>query len=178
MTRRCPVERSSTELGHITVWSTCDDLLNHAALKRLEAKSYAKRNVFVRVPILLPVRQFAHDAGAKRRLVLPPENGPGLPDPFADSVPGTFEFLRQERGLFEATLVQYRHYLQRVQAYLRQVGQPLLPDLRLSVISAFISNLRADTISPTYRARLLAAKWSACCSSGAGHRMLPRFTPR
>jgi hypothetical protein len=26
--RRCPVERSSTERGHITVWSTCDDLLN------------------------------------------------------------------------------------------------------------------------------------------------------
>jgi integrase/recombinase XerD len=148
----------------------------------LEAKNYAKRNIFVRVPILLRFGQFAHDAGAKRweelpahvdsfvqtwlgrhgreyselqrqaavrgirnpiqqllRLVLPPENGPCLPDPFADSVPGFFEFLRQERGLREATLVQYRHYLQRFQAYLRQVEQPLLPDLQLSVISAFIT---------------------------------------
>jgi integrase/recombinase XerD len=62
-----------------------------------------------------------------------------LPDPFADSVPGFFEFLRQERGLREATLVQYRHYLNRFQDYLRQAEQPLLPDLQLSIISAFVT---------------------------------------
>ncbi len=37
----------------------------------LEAKSYASRNVFVRVPILLRFGQFAHDAGANSWEELP-----------------------------------------------------------------------------------------------------------
>lgn len=74
------------------------------------------------------------------RLVLPDDGKKaGLPDPFADAVPGFFDFLRQQRGLREATLVQYRHYLQRLQDYLHRVGQPLLPDLPLTAISAFIT---------------------------------------
>jgi len=63
-----------------------------------------------------------------------------LPDPFSDTVPSFFDFLRRERGLREATLVQYRHYLQRLQDYLHRVQQPLLPDLPLTTISAFITD--------------------------------------
>lgn len=75
------------------------------------------------------------------RLILPQQEGDksGLPDPFAEAVPGFFGFLRQERGLREATLVQYRHYLQRLQEYLRRVGRPLLPDLPPAAVSAFIT---------------------------------------
>ena len=73
------------------------------------------------------------------RLILPGTRKSALPDPFAESVPGFFGFLRQERGLREATLVQYRHYLQRLQDYLVKVGQPLLPDLPLATVSAFIT---------------------------------------
>jgi integrase/recombinase XerD len=40
----------------------------------LEGKSYAKRNVFVRVPILLRFGQFAQDAGAKRGENSPPRS--------------------------------------------------------------------------------------------------------
>ena len=76
------------------------------------------------------------------RLILPHhmENKSSLPDPFADVVPVFFDFLRQERGLREATLVQYRHYLQRLQDYLHRVRQPLLPDLPLTTVSAFITD--------------------------------------
>ena len=73
------------------------------------------------------------------RLVLPAKNGPVLPNPFADSAPGFFEFLRRERGLRETTLVQYRHYLERFESYLRHENQPLLPDVALTVISAFVT---------------------------------------
>jgi site-specific recombinase XerD len=75
------------------------------------------------------------------RLILPQQEGDksGLLDPFAEAVPGFFGFLRQERGLRAATLVQYRHYLQRLQEYLRRVGRPLLPDLPPAAISAFIT---------------------------------------
>ena len=148
-------------------------------------QSYAARNVFVRVPILLRFGEFAQGAGASSweelpahvesfvedwltrpgreysqpqrqaaargirnpiqqllRLVLPyyGEDKSGLPDPFADAVPGFFDFLRQERGLRETTLVQYRHYLQRLQDYLHRVGRPLLPDLPLTTVSAFITD--------------------------------------
>jgi site-specific recombinase XerD len=74
------------------------------------------------------------------RLILDHENKKAGPlDPFADAVPSFFDFLRQERGLRETTLVQYRHYLQRLQDYLQRVGQPLLPDLPLTAVSAFIT---------------------------------------
>jgi integrase/recombinase XerD len=79
------------------------------------------------------------------RLILPQQGGDksGLPDPFAEDVPGFFGFLRQERGLQDATLVQYRHYLQRLQDYLHRVGRPLLPDLPLTTVSAFITDTGA-----------------------------------
>ena len=47
------------------------------------------------------------------RLILPETDKSTLPDPFSDAVPSFFDFLRRERGLREATLVQYRHYLHR-----------------------------------------------------------------
>jgi integrase/recombinase XerD len=60
-------------------------------------------------------------------------------EPFADTAPGFFEFLRRDRGLRETTLVQYRHYLRRFQDYLRRVELPLLPDLTPARITAFIT---------------------------------------
>ncbi len=74
------------------------------------------------------------------RLILPhQEDKLGLPDPFADAVPDFFEFLRRDRGLRDATLVQYRHYLQRFQEHLRTAEQALVPDLPLTIVSAFIT---------------------------------------
>jgi integrase/recombinase XerD len=75
------------------------------------------------------------------RLVLPnyDDGQTGLPDPFADAVPGFFGFLRRERGLRETTLVQYRHYLGQLQEYLHRVGRPLSSDLSLTTVSAFIT---------------------------------------
>jgi integrase/recombinase XerD len=73
------------------------------------------------------------------RLILPAESGPALPEPFAESAPKFFDFLRRERGLRETTLVQYRHYLHRFQLYLNRQDLPLLPDLPLTVVSAFVT---------------------------------------
>jgi integrase/recombinase XerD len=75
------------------------------------------------------------------RLVLPhyDDGRTGLPDPFADAVPGFFGFLRRERGLRGTTLVQYRHYLGQLEEYLHRVGRPLSSDLSLTTVSAFIT---------------------------------------
>ena len=74
------------------------------------------------------------------RVVLPQDDaGKSVPEPFADLVPGFFDFLRRERGLREVTLVQYRHYLGRLQDHLHRVERPLLPDLPLTAVTTFIS---------------------------------------
>ena len=147
-------------------------------------QSYAARNVFVRVPILVRFGEFAQESGANKldelpahvepfvehwlkrrkrdrseserraaahgvrnpiqqllRLILPHHvsNRIAVPDPFVNKAPGFFDFLRRERGLREATIVQYRHYLQRLQNYLLTTDRPLLSDLSPAVISAFIT---------------------------------------
>src|SRR5215469_8374482 len=60
-------------------------------------------------------------------------------EPFAEVVPKFFEFLRRERGLREGTILQYRHYLRRLQDYLRKINRPLLPDLSPRIVTAFIT---------------------------------------
>ncbi len=73
------------------------------------------------------------------RLILPDRDKITLPDPFSDVVPGFFDFLRRERGLRETTLVQYRHYLHRLEDHLFRVGRPLLPGLSPAAVTAFIT---------------------------------------
>lgn len=78
------------------------------------------------------------------RLMLPghENNGrsQGLADPFADRAPDFFEFLRRERGLREATIVQYQHYLRRLEGYLGKIEMKVLSDLSPAVLSAFITD--------------------------------------
>lgn len=64
----------------------------------------------------------------------------GLADPFTDRAPGFFEFLRRERGLSEATIVQYQHYLRRLEDYLGKIEMRALSDLSPAVLSAFITD--------------------------------------
>jgi site-specific recombinase XerD len=75
------------------------------------------------------------------RLVVPNQGSDtrSAPGPFTDVAPGFFDFLRRERGLRETTIVQYRHYLQRLQDHLQRLGQSLLPDLPPIAISGLIT---------------------------------------
>ena len=61
-------------------------------------------------------------------------------EPFQAVVPKFFEFLRRERGLREGTIAQYRHYLCRLEDYLRKINRPLLPDLPPRLVTAFITH--------------------------------------
>lgn len=64
---------------------------------------------------------------------------PAAPNPFIDVAPDFFGFLLRERGLRTTTLIQYRHFLQRLEDYLRRIARPLLPDLPPTVVSALIT---------------------------------------
>ena len=60
-------------------------------------------------------------------------------EPFVDSAPDFFSFLRKQRGLQEATIVQYRHYLRRLEDHLRGRGIQALAGLSPAVIGAYIT---------------------------------------
>lgn len=106
-----------------------EDWLNH----RKPGYSESQRLVAAR-EVRNPIRQLL-------RLILPHYGSDpgGMPDPFVDTAPGFFDFLRRDRGLRETTLVQYRHYLRRLQDYLGRLDRPLLPDLPPTIISALIT---------------------------------------
>jgi len=98
-------------------------------------QSKSKRQLSAQ-PIRNIVRQLLH-------LIIPdyPNNGRshGLSDPFAESVPHFFDFLRRDRGLREATVVQYQHHLRQLENHLCHAGTPSLTDLSPAVISAFVT---------------------------------------
>lgn len=120
--------------------TSVDDLPHHIEpfvedkLNRLKPKSSKSERQVAARGLRNPIQQML-------RLVIPnlEGNAEGRNNPFREAAPGFFEFLRRERGLSEATLVQYRHCLQLLQDYLRKLGRPLLPTLSPAVITAFIT---------------------------------------
>jgi len=77
------------------------------------------------------------------RLLVPRFCGLGRPrkpeNPFMECAPGFFEFLQNERGLREATLHHYRHYLRRFESYLQGVGLDDITHLTPLILSAFVT---------------------------------------
>ena len=60
------------------------------------------------------------------------------PQPFAGTVPGFFDYLDEERGLRPASIYQYRHHLDRFEAYLARIGVRSLGELSPPILSAYI----------------------------------------
>ena len=87
------------------------------------------------------------------RLVVPGFLGTGRPrrtaDPFAAKAPRFFDYLVSERGLREATIFHYRHYLIRFEAYLGRIGVTDLADLSSAVLSAFVVERKASGLGRT-----------------------------
>ena len=58
--------------------------------------------------------------------------------PFADVVPGFFDYLVEERGLRPASVLGYRHHLERFEDYLQRIGVATLQELSPAILSAFV----------------------------------------
>ena len=74
-------------------------------------------------------------------VVLPgfePTGRPHHAQPFADVTPRFFDYLVEERGLRPASVLSYRHHLDRFEAYLRRIGVESLGELSPAILSAFI----------------------------------------
>jgi integrase/recombinase XerD len=73
-------------------------------------------------------------------VVLPsfvPSGRPHHPQPFVDVLPGFFEYLVEERGLRPATVLGYRHHLDRFDDYLRRIGVKSIQELSPAILSAY-----------------------------------------
>lgn len=64
---------------------------------------------------------------------------PHLSDPFIGEAPGFFVYLREERGLREATIDHYCHFLRSFATYLAHIGCHTLGALSTPVLGAFIT---------------------------------------
>ena len=85
-------------------------------------------------------------------LVVAGFEGTGRPHhaiPFADPVPGFFEYLTSERGLRPASVTCYRHHLDRFEAYLQRVGVAGLDELSPALLSAFVAERTGAGLAKT-----------------------------
>lgn len=70
-------------------------------------------------------------------------------DPFLSETPGFFTYLREERGLREATIQRYGDYLRVFEAYLDRIGAQHLADLSPTILSAFVTETGAGMSKPS-----------------------------
>ena len=94
-------------------------------------------------------------------LVVPGFEPTGRPHhaiPFAGAVPGFFEYLTSERGLRPASVLSYRHHLDRFEAYLERLGVTGLGELSPALLSAFV----AERSGPAWP-RPRCGRAAACC---------------
>jgi site-specific recombinase XerD len=67
-----------------------------------------------------------------------PTGRPHHAQPFADVAPGFFDYLVEERGLRPASVLGYRHHLDRFETYLRRIGVASIGELSPTILSAFV----------------------------------------
>ena len=85
-------------------------------------------------------------------LVLPGFRAAGRPQhhvPFADALPGFFEYLTSERGLRPTSVASYQHHLVRFEAWLGRAGVAGLGELSPALLSAFIAERSAAGLAKT-----------------------------
>jgi integrase/recombinase XerD len=71
------------------------------------------------------------------------------PQPFVDAVPGFFDYLVDERGLRPASVLSYRHHLDRFEAYLSRIGVERIEELSPAILSAFVIERAALGLAKT-----------------------------
>lgn len=127
------------------------------------------------------------------RLIVPGYSGSSqdASEPFSDRVPRYFGYLREERGLRQATIRQYRHHLQTFEAYLKEINCHTLCELSPPVFNGFVI-VSSCSLSKTslkvrcsalrsflrylYRERLTTRDWSPTVEAPRVYRMseIPR----
>ena len=149
--RRVPILIQFGEYAHKCGATSCEDLprfMDKFAYEwlRVHGKSCKEKRARDRLadearnPIRQMLRVVLPDYAAKARRK--------RPDPFNEQAPGFYTYLRDERGLSDATIRLYRHHLRSFAAYLTSIGMEDLTSLSPPLISAFVTN-RSRNIAKT-----------------------------
>lgn len=69
--------------------------------------------------------------------------------PFADTVPGFFDYLVQERGLRPFTVRGYRIHLDHFETYLRRIGVESIREVSPTILSAFLVERSGNGLAKT-----------------------------
>ncbi len=80
------------------------------------------------------------------RLAIPGFAGRGRPQrpvPFAQRLPGFYEYLVAERGVAPRTIASYEHHLARFECYLHRIGVAELSELSPAILTAFVAERAA-----------------------------------
>ena len=150
--RRVPIVRRFGDFAAARGAESLEDLPDHVEafvadwIQRRACRQSESAQKRLGCEIRNPVQQML-------RLVLPDFEGfgrPRLQRPFADRVPGFFEYLDQERGLREASLRHYAHHLRRFEKYLADIGLDQLAVLSPAVLSGFLT-WRCPSLAKTSR---------------------------
>jgi site-specific recombinase XerD len=99
-----------------------------------------------------PSKEFRGPVEQMLELVVPGYRGSGRRHhdvPFSGSAPDFFEYLSCERGLRPASILSYRHHLDRFEAYLARIGVRELAELSPAILSAFIAERSAAGVAKT-----------------------------
>lgn len=140
ITRRVPILKQFGEFAQqhgATSWS---DLPSHldsfvAQWVKRHAKNARQAVRWVANDARTPIQQLLS-------LILRDYRGRGrrgfIEDPFVDQAPDFFDYLREERGLKQTSLLHYGHYLRGLECYLTGIGLSRLAELTPAVISAFV----------------------------------------
>ena len=133
--RRVPLLVAFGEFGRARGASVVGDLPVHVDAFIAERRRLSRRRdaYFVK-EVRGPVEQML-------RLAIPGFVGhgrPHRPEPFADALPGFYEYLAAERGVAAATIGAYQHHLVRFEAYLERIGVARLSELSPAILTAFV----------------------------------------
>ena len=133
--RRVPLLVEFGEFGRAHGASVVGDLPVHVDAFIAERRRLSRRRdaYFVK-EVRGPVEQML-------RLAIPGFVGhgrPHRPEPFADALPGFYEYLAAERGVASATIGAYQHHLVRFEAYLERIGVVCLSELSPAILTAFV----------------------------------------
>jgi integrase/recombinase XerD len=140
ITRRVPIVKQFGEFAQHRGATSWSDLPSHiepfvAQWVETHAKNTKQALRWVANDARTPIEQLLS-------LILPDFQGSGrqriTQDPFVEQVPGFFDYLREERGLRETSILHYGHYLRSLQGYLRRIGLVPLADLTPAILSAFV----------------------------------------
>ncbi len=128
-----------------------ESFVEHWLAERLRVRKSAVQRKNIAGFVRNPIQQML-------RLVVPGYIGLGRsrkPDkPFEAFAPHFFEYLRQERGLREASIVKYRHSLRQFASYLERIELRDIRQLSPTVLSGFVTE---------YSQRVAWSSLRSCC---------------